>query len=222
MTSEVLTFNTTTGLYTAPTSQKTSQDPWHHLPAAEWVQKQVDWANQSEPSGEGLVEPIFQLKGDLVGVEIGVCLGATTESFLKQIPNIKKIYAVDNYPTFIDWNGGDFSAERQQLMKEHASQRLAPFGNKVDFIYESSTEFVDLISVVCENYFDFVFVDGDHSEEQSYKDFTNFYPLVKKGGIFAGHDIVLPGVEKSLKKFLGDKFDKVVVVKNSAWYLIKE
>jgi len=220
--SEVLTFNTTTGLYTKPTSQPVSQDPWHHLPAAEWVQKQVDWANQSEPSGLGLIEPISKLKGDLVGVEIGVCLGATTEAFLKQIPNIKKIYAVDSYPTFVDWNGGDFNAERQQLMKEHAAKRLSPFDNKVDFIYESSTEFADLIRVVGENYFDFVFVDGDHSEEGSYRDFDNFYPLVKTGGIFAGHDIVLLGVEKALRKFLGDKFSKVVTVSNSAWYLIKE
>jgi predicted O-methyltransferase YrrM len=206
-------------LYTAPTSQKTSQDPWHHLPADQWVEKQVDWANQSEPSGEGLVEPISQLKGDLVGVEIGVCLGATTESFLKQILNIKKIYAVDNYPTFIDWNGGDFSAERQQLIKEHASQRLAAFGDKVEFHYKSSTEFAKIIE---KESLDFVFIDGDHSEETSHTDFWNYYPLVKKGGIFAGHDIVLPAVEKSLKNFLRDNYSKVVMVKNSAWYLIKE
>lgn len=218
--SEVLTFNTTTGLYTKPTSQSVSQDPWHHLPAAEWVQKQIEWADQSEPSGLGLIEPISKLKGDLVGVEIGVCLGATTEAFLKEIPNIKKIYAVDSYPTFIDWNGGDFSTERQQLMKEHAAERLSPFVDKVEFCYISSTEFANRFKE--EECLDFVFIDGDHSEEGSYRDFINFYPLIKTGGIFAGHDIVLPGVEKALRKFLGDKFSKVVTVSNSAWYLIKE
>jgi predicted O-methyltransferase YrrM len=217
--SDIITFNTESGVYTPPTRQNSS-DPWHHLGAADWVQKQIDWANESEPSGLGLVEPISQLTGrELVGVEIGVCLGVTTEALLKQISNIKKIYAVDNYPAFIDWNGGDINEERQALMKQYAKDLLTPFGDKVEFCYESSTEFAKTLK---KESLDFVFIDGDHSEEASYADFWNFYPLVKTGGIFAGHDIVLPDVEKSLKNFLADKFDKVIRVSNNAWYMIKE
>jgi len=218
--SEVLTFNTTTGLYTPPISVQTSQDPWHNLPAKQWVQKQIDWANQSEPSGLGLVEPISKLEGDLIGVEIGVCLGVTTDALLAQIPNIKKIYAVDNYPAFIDWNGGDINEERQELMKQYAKDLLTPFGDRVEFCYESSVEFVNRFTE--EECLDFVFIDGDHSEEASYRDFINFYPLIKKGGIFAGHDIVLPEVKRSLEKFLGENFSKMVTVSNNAWYIIKE
>jgi len=217
--SDIITFNTESGVYTPPT-RSNSSDPWHHLPAAEWVQKQVDWANQSEPSGLGLVEPISKLSGrKLVGVEIGVCLGVTTESFLNNIPNIEKIYAVDNYPTFVDWNGGDMNAERQALMKQYAKTLLTPFGDRVKFCYESSTEFAKTLK---EESLDFVFIDGDHSEEASYADFCNYYPLVKKYGIFAGHDIVLSDVEKSLKRFLGENFSKVITVSNNAWYMIKE
>ena len=218
--SEVLTFNTTNGSYTGPKSE-TSSDPWHHLPADEWVQKQIEWANQSEPSGLGLIEPISNLTGrQLVGVEIGVCLGVTTEALLDEIPNIKKIYAVDNYPAFVDWNGGDINEERQALMKQYAKDLLTPFGDRVEFCYESSVEFVNRFKE--EHCLDFVFIDGDHSEEASYRDFCNFYPLIKKGGIFAGHDIVLPEVKKSLEKFLGEKFSKVITVSNNAWYMIKE
>ena len=216
--SDIIKFNTETGVYTQPPTQ-TSEDPWHHLPADEWVQKQVDWANQSEPSGLGLVEPISKLQGDLVGVEIGVCLGYTTEAFLTEIPNIKKIYAVDNYPSFIDWNGGDINEERQSIMKSRAFEKLSVFGDKVQFSYDSSVEFAKTIK---DESLDFVFIDGDHSEEVSYADFCMYYPLVKSGGIFAGHDIVLTSVKNSLKNFLGDKFDKVVIVSNNAWYLIKE
>ena len=67
-----------------------------------------------------------------------------------------------------------------------------------------------------------VFIDGDHSEEASYNDFWMYYPLVKKGGIFAGHDIVLESVKNSLKRFLGENFSKVITVSNNAWYMIKE
>jgi hypothetical protein len=217
--SDIITFNTESGVYTPPT-RSNSSDPWHHLGAADWVQKQVDWANQSEPSGLGLVEPISQLSGrELVGVEIGVCLGVTTETLLKQIPNIKKIYAVDNYPTFVDWNGGDMNAERQELMKQYAKTLLTPFGDRVEFCYESSIEFGKTLK---EESLDFVFIDGDHSEEASYNDFWIYYPLVKKYGIFAGHDIVLESVKKSLENYLGENFSKVITVSNNAWYIIKE
>jgi len=217
--SDVITFNTETGDYGQVQKHK---DPWHHLGAADWVQKQVDWANQSEPAGAGLVEPISKLKGELVGVEIGVCLGATTETFLNQVPNIRHIYAVDNYPAFVDWNGGDINEERQQLMKEHAVERLTTFGDRVIFKYQSSIDFANLLSVTKQEFFDFVFIDGDHSYEGSSADFEAYYPLVKKGGIFAGHDIVLPGVSKALKDFFKEDFSKIKQVSNSGWYLIKE
>jgi predicted O-methyltransferase YrrM len=217
--SDIITFNTENGFYTPPTKQNSS-DPWHHLGAADWVQKQIDWANQSEPSGLGLVEPISKLSGKkLIGVEIGVCLGVTTESLLNNIPNIGKIYAVDNYPTFVDWNGGDMNAERQELMKQYAKTLLTPFGDRVEFCYESSIEFGKTLK---EESLDFVFIDGDHSEEASYNDFWMYYPLVKKGGIFAGHDIVLESVKNSLKGYLGENFSKVITVSNNAWYMIKE
>jgi len=217
--SDIITFNTESGFYTPPTRQ-TSSDPWHHLPAAEWVQKQVDWANQSDPSGLGLVEPISKLTGrKLIGVEIGVCLGSTTKSFLSNIPNIQKLYAVDNYPTYIDWNGTDMNEERQELMKQYAKDLLTPFGDRVKFCYESSTEFAKTLK---EESLDFVFIDGDHSDEASYNDFCNYYPLVKKYGIFAGHDIVLESVRKSLERFLGENYSKAIMVSNNAWYIIKE
>jgi len=217
--SDIITFNTESGFYTPPTRQ-TSSDPWHHLPAAEWVQKQVDWANQSDPSGLGLVEPISKLTGrKLIGVEIGVCLGSTTKSFLSNIPNIQKLYAVDNYPTYIDWNGTDMNEERQELMKQYAKDLLTPFGDRVKFCYESSAEFAKTLK---EESLDFVFIDGDHSDEASYNDFCNYYPLVKKYGIFAGHDIVLESVRKSLERFLGENYSKAIMVSNNAWYIIKE
>jgi len=39
---------------------------------------------------------------------------------------------------------------------------------------------------------DFLFIDGDHSYEGVTKDFLMYFPLVKKGGIIAFHDIVQP------------------------------
>jgi hypothetical protein len=67
-----------------------TRDPYDHLDAVEWVQKQIEYGEQdTNISGRGLVEPISKLEGDLIGCEIGVCHGFTTELWAKKIPNIK-------------------------------------------------------------------------------------------------------------------------------------
>ena len=215
--SDIITFNTETGFYTPPTRQ-TSSDPWHHLPAAEWVQKQIEYTATSSPSGEGLIKPINELEGELVGVEVGVCLAHTTEAFIKGIKNLKKLYAIDNYPTFVDWDGSDWNQDRQNLMKKTAQEKMIPYKSKVEFLHISSQEFVRTIE---DESLDFVFIDGDHSYEAALKDFENYYPKIKNGGIFAGHDIQLNSIHTALTHFLKERYDQVSIVSNSAWYLRK-
>ena len=209
--SEIITFNTETG-----TTNALPKDPWDHLPPDEWVQKQVEWGITSI-SGTGLVEPIKKLQGDLVGAEIGVCLGVTTELFAQQIPNLKKLYAIDSYPTFTDWNGVRVTRERQDGMKAHAANRLAPYKDKIELVYIDSEAFAHTLA---DESLDFIFIDGDHSYEGALRDFRNFYPKIKKGGIFAGHDIVIPTVQKALIEFFGHL--NVERVSHEAWYIIKE
>ena len=199
-------------------NSNSNSDPYHNLPADAWVQKQIEYGNTASPSGEGLIEPINELKGKLVGVEIGVCLAHTTESFVKGIKNLKKLYAIDNYPTFVDWGGADFNKERQDLMKEAAKEKLIPYKDKVEFLHVSSEEFVKTLK---DESLDFVFIDGDHSFEAALKDFQNYYPKIKKGGIFAGHDIQLDSVRNALTYFLKERTNEVTGVTNSAWYLKK-
>jgi hypothetical protein len=215
MSDEIFTINTNDVLRV---NQPKTSDPNHHLPAAEWVQKQIEYTATSSPSGEGLIEPINSLKGELVGVEVGVCLAHTTEAYAKGIKNLKKLYAVDNYPTFVDWDGSDWNKDRQDLMKKAAQEKMLAYKDKVEFLHVSSEEFVKTIE---DESLDFVFIDGDHSFEAALKDFQNYYPKVKTGGIFGGHDIQLDSVRNALTYFLKEKSNEVIGVTNSAWYLRK-
>jgi predicted O-methyltransferase YrrM len=193
------------------------RDPYDHLGASEWVDKQIEYGEKLENiSGKGLVEHIQKLSGELIGCEIGVCHGFTTELLLKQIPNIKKIYAVDSYPSFVDWDGTRITEERQSETKQRCFTKLSVFGEKVVFIHDTSTNFS---KQVLDEELDFIFVDGDHSYEATLADITNYWPKVKKGGIFAGHDINLNTVDAAVKEFFKDK--AVTVVENNAWFIIK-
>lgn len=54
--------------------------------------------------------------------------------------------------------------------------------------------------------FDFVYIDADHSEEAVLRDIALARPLIKPGGLLAGHDYgraFLPGVTRAVDQALG-------------------
>jgi hypothetical protein len=58
-----------------------------------------------------------------------------------------------------------------------------------------------------DGFFDFVYIDADHSFKGSYEDMRLWWPKVKKNGILSGHDCQNKGykrVKKALDKFLLD------------------
>ena len=71
---------------------------------------------------------------------------------------------------------------------------------------------------------DFIFIDGDHSYERCYEDLNLWYNKVRPGGIFAGHDFSLPGVNKALHQFRTENNIKgfFKVQKYDVWYWIKD
>ena len=195
-----------------------TNDPFHHLEAREWAQKQIDWAEKSPASGSGLLPVLKHFFGNkpIIGCEIGVCLGYTADLFLKEI-NFSKYYAIDNYPSYTDWDGSNINADRQNFIKQHAFNKLSKYKN-LEFNFISSTNFAEMIP---DSSLDFIFVDGDHSYEGVLRDFKQLYNKVKPFGIFSGHDYNLPGVSKALKEFFKDDFFKIIVVSNNAWYIEK-
>jgi len=61
-------------------------------------------------------------------------------------------------------------------------------------------------------FFDYVYIDADHTEEGAYADMCSWWPRVRQGGILAGHDYIDAdsrvgtefGVINAVKRFLKD------------------
>ncbi len=49
--------------------------------------------------------------------------------------------------------------------------------------------------------FDFIFVDASHEYENVYWDLVNYWPLLKPGGLMAGHDIYMDGVKRAVHDY---------------------
>ena len=108
--------------------------------------------------------------------------------------------------------------ERQEESKRKSAERLSSYP-QVELIYDTSTNFVSNLE---DESLDFLFIDGDHSYEATFADISNYWPKVKKGGLFAGHDINLGTVDQAVKQFFKDIPDvQIRVVENNAWFLIK-
>jgi len=91
----------------------------------------------------------------------------------------------------------------------------------------------DVVNEFPDEFFDFVFIDADHTYEGCKKDIHDWYPKVKKGGVLCGHDYVHRaiktangtlsfGVVEAVDEFIvGGKVPNFFLLKPSTWGIIK-
>jgi predicted O-methyltransferase YrrM len=123
--------------------------------------------------------------------EVGVRDGRTTFFLLDHIPSLK-IYAVDLSTK------GFYNKEVEQKYKD----RLVPIEGNSSLVANKIPQ-VDL-----------VFIDADHSYNGCYKDIIAYKSKVKAGGIFSGHDIDYPGVNRAVNELVSN-YD---VGPNNVWF----
>ena len=75
---------------------------------------------------------------------------------------------------------------------------------------------------------DFIYIDANHSYSECKNDLERWWPKLKKGGVFAGHDYMVDlihrcGVKKAVDEFINIHKQKLFVINGEfpTWYLIK-
>ena len=72
-----------------------------------------------------------------------------------------------------------------------------------------------------DNYFDFIFIDADHKYKFVIEDMIHWYPKLKIGGIFSGHDWRVPnGVVRAVDEFYGGRNN--YEVDHIIWWKVKD
>lgn len=175
-------------------------------------------------SGMGLVPVIKSLESDsLVGCELGVSFGINLIYTLDNIDKITKVYAVDPYQTYDDRVAGGEIVSTETIERVHDCFLVnsQPYRDKIQLIRKTSDQaHLD----IPDDSLDYIFIDGDHNYAQTLRDIRNYYPKVKSGGIFAGHDIHLQDVTRALTEFIleiGLDLDKLRLCDHQTWYWVK-
>lgn len=178
-------------------------------------------SKMTEQASWGLTDQISSLGEDIRGIEIGVAWGMNTCMLLDACPNITKLYGVDPYLSYQDWDR-PVTQESADYNYQQLEANLDLFGNRFELIKLKSTEAKDQLP---DGFFDFVFIDGDHSFDAVLADIENYHVKVRAGGLVAGHDVGLQGVNLAIQSFCRNNripLNKVNIVENHAWYFIKE
>jgi len=130
-----------------------------------------------------------------IGVELGVAEGSFSARLLKS-PALTHLYSIDMW-------AGDGGHTVEQYKK--ALRKLLPHRERNSVLRMRFDEALDLFP---DEFFDFIYVDGyAHTGEEDGQTFRDWFPKLKKGGIFSGDDYhpEWPLVVKEIDKFVAEK-----------------
>ncbi len=162
-----------------------------------------------------------------VGAEIGVWKANTSVNFVKR--GVKELHLVDAWSVEVYKEGfgetGEWGSYENYLQRykhitggtkeEHFKAYYDKTYNevverfkKMEHVHVHRMSSNDWFAKQEDNYFDWVYLDGDHSYEGVLRDLQSSYRVVKDGGIILGDDYAWPfqkhgkvGVTKAVKEF---------------------
>ncbi len=176
-------------------------------------------------------------KNSCVVAEIGVWTGFFSDRILKE-SNIKQLYLIDPWifsqellKTSIPSNPYCSDLKFKQITSQNHLDDICNFvinkfsnNKKVKIIREKS----DLAyKVFQDNYFNWIYLDGDHSYEAVFQDLNNWISKIKQNGFIIGDDFLwklnnIFAVKEAVNEFLlKNKNVRFVLEKNNQFILQK-
>lgn len=161
------------------------------------------------------------------GAEIGVFKGDFSEHILQTI-RPRKFHLIDPWryepsPEYGDsWYGGE---KVDQAFMEGVRARFAPqIEAGTVILHRSPSE--EAAADFPDEYFDWVYIDGNHFYEFVKADLANFLPKVKSGGYLAGDDYQEGGwwnggVKRAVDEIVASGVVELVLVRNAQFLLRK-
>lgn len=118
-------------------------------------------------------------------LEVGVEYGGYLDIYYPQLKDsVEKFYLVDLWQT--EGNDDHFTKFEDRVEQGYARvKELYGDNPQVEMCKGASVERAKDFE---DEFFDYIYIDADHTKEAVLEDLKAWYPKVKKGGIIAGHD----------------------------------
>jgi hypothetical protein len=139
-----------------------------------------------------------------IGVEIGVASGSYSEVLLKHTP-LKKIYLVDPWRDYLNVNAADYYGNQKEQDKRY-DEVVNKFKCYADRVVILRKESIEASKDFANEYFDFIYIDANHSYEFVKEDIEKWYPKLKSNGVMSGHDYLVNNRGRDGVKIAVDEF----------------
>jgi hypothetical protein len=145
-----------------------------------------------------------------IGAEVGVKRGHFSQDLLSAWHGAQLI-SID--PWLADPSGGyhdkaNVTQEQHDAYFAETMERLRPFGDRSAIWRMVSTE---AAAAIDPGSLDFVYIDARHDHDSVLEDLAAWFPLVRPGGVIAGHDYINGvraegefGVRRAVDEFFAD------------------
>lgn len=156
---------------------------------------------------------------NMTGIEIGCYSGQSAEFFINS-GLFNTFYCIDSWTNGWDKNDRTFkSAQAAEKVFDNRFKDNEKIIKIKNYSWNVANKFQD-------ESIDFIYIDGNHTYEGFKKDLKLYYPKIKTGCIFSGHDYKsFWGVYKVLNEFLKTDFFKnkssFTTFSDSSWMIIK-
>lgn len=149
----------------------------------------------------------------IIACEVGVYRGYTSNFILKEL-NVNHLFLID--PFINDYNNAPEKSDAKEWEKD--AHRLDKRYNNLTWIKEFSNKGFKKIS----KRIDFCYIDGNHNYKYVKEDLENYWKLINKKGIMAGHDIQFEGVSNAVIEF-AEKYNlKISFGDRRDWWIVKK
>ena len=165
-----------------------------------------------------LYSTMVQTYDDAKFVEVGTWLGRSAAYMATEIANSAKnikFFCVDTWEGSAEHKARGIT-EQRNLYVEFLTN-IQPVQNFITPYRMMSHEAALLFA---DESLDFIFIDASHDYENVMIDLKSWYPKVKRGGAFAGHDYpAWSGVKKAVDEFFTDKHE--IKMQEACWIINK-
>ena len=178
--------------------------------------KPYDFTN-TYPDVRSILLLIGTLGQDITGVELGLFRGESFCTILQVCKNVKKLYGVDLWQPYVDTinsvnenDGMHVDAKSIDLARETALHftHFSGESHRAEILEMDSVEAADKFE---DGSLDFIFMDSYISEEQIMRELRAWYPKIRPGGLFSGHDWHCQKVRNAVRMFREEINNKAAV-----------
>jgi len=195
----------------------------------QWFNEELDVMLLRRPIAKRqsqLIQWIRQLDRPIVGAEVGVFRGNTSEALLSEFPDLR-LWMVDPWAPFDGESRLDKSSQDDFDSSMEAAMLWTDFAKQRRYVLRQAS--LNAASRFSDDTLDFVFIDGNHLYENVVADISAWWPKLRRGGLMTGHDYAVYGdangkwgVKRAVDEFVSATDRELTLGHDGMWMVVRQ